>query len=43
MGHAKRHFHMWKSKEHVGFIMQTSKPHFSPRIGGENRSFEWLL
>jgi len=35
--------HVWKSEEHVGFIIQTSKPHFSPRMGGENRNFEGRL
>ena len=43
MGHAKRHSHVWKSTKHVGFIIQISKPHFSPRIGGENQNFEGLL
>ena len=43
MGHAKQHSHMWKSKEYVGFIIQTSKPHFSPPIGRENQSFWGLL
>ena len=43
MGHTKRHSHVWKSKENVGFIIQTSKPHFSPQIGRQNWSFEGLL
>ena len=43
MGHAKRHSHLWKSKEHVGFVTQISKPHFSPWMEGENQNFKGLL
>ena len=30
-------------RETNGFNSPKSKPHFSPRIGGENRNFEGLL
>ena len=43
MGQVKRHSYVWKLKEQVGFIFQTSKPHFSPRIGTENRSFKGAI